>query len=67
MSDLSKHMCTPPPSSGGGGGLSLLSNFQKGGGGLTRSSFLEGVAGEEGLPFSGGWVAVFPKRKLTKI
>ena len=36
---------------GGGGGLNLQPNFQKGGGGLDRTSILEEVAGKEGVIF----------------
>ena len=43
---------------GDGGELSLLPNFQKGGG-LTRSQFLEGVAGKEGGDLFQGEDTVF--------
>ena len=72
VSDLSKLIvCTPPPFllgvgvgvgvGMGVGGLSLLSNFQKGGG-LKGSQFLEGGCWERGGDFFSGRVAVFTKK-----
>ena len=42
-------------------GFNFLPNFQKGGGGLDRTSVLEGVAGKEGGDFFQG-VAIFRQK-----
>ena len=63
-------VCTPiSPLPAGEGGLSLLPNFQKGGG-LGRISFLEEVIGLEEATFfrerGGGGVAVFYIKSKVK-
>ena len=59
-------LCAPlPPFDCGLGGLGLRLNFQKGGGGLTGSQFLEVSCWEKGGNFFRG--LQFLHKKLTKI
>ena len=71
--DHSVHPPPPPPPSssfclggwGGWGVFSLQPNFEKGGGGLTGSKFLErGLLGKRGLAFFLGDCSFYIKNKL---